>query len=67
MGRGLDCHRAPEKHLRPRSKVTDRAWVPSTEPGETPQQAQLRVGEYQKQKLLINDEAYMTSCSTCHR
>jgi menaquinone reductase, multiheme cytochrome c subunit len=67
MGWCLDCHREPEKHLRPLDKVTDLAWKPVPEPGETPEDAQLRVGLHQKQKLLINDEAFMTSCSTCHR
>lgn len=67
MGWCLDCHRAPEKHLRPVDKVTDLAWEPTPQPGETPEQAQLRVGLYQKSLLKINDEAYMTSCSTCHR
>jgi len=67
MGWCLDCHRAPEKHLRPLDKVTDLAWKPTPEPDETPEQAQLRIGLHQKQVLKINDEAYMTSCSTCHR
>jgi len=67
MGWCLDCHRAPEKHLRPLDKVTDLAWKPTPEPDETPEDAQLRIGEYQKTVLKINDQAYMTSCSTCHR
>ena len=28
MGWCLDCHRAPEKHLRPTSEVTNMSWVP---------------------------------------
>lgn len=67
MGWCLDCHRSPERYLRPVDKVMDLAWKPETEPGETPEKAQLRVGLYQKHKLMIQDEAYMTSCSTCHR
>ncbi len=67
MGWCLDCHRAPEKHLRPLDKVTDLAWEPTPEAGETLENARLRIGREQKKKLLINDEAYMTSCSTCHR
>ncbi len=67
MGWCLDCHREPEKHLRPLDKVTDLAWTPELEEGETPEQAQLRVGTFMKEKLQINDEAFMTSCSTCHR
>ena len=67
MGWCLDCHREPEKHLRPLDKVTDLAWAPQPEPGESPEDAQLRVGNYMKKMLDIHDEAYMTSCSTCHR
>ncbi len=67
MGWCLDCHREPEKHLRPVDKVTDLAWKPKQEPDETPEAAQLRVGLHQKELLMIHDEAYMTSCSTCHR
>lgn len=67
MGWCLDCHRQPEKHLRPLDKVTDLAWTPTPQPGETPEAAQLRVGLQQKSLLKINDEAFMTSCSTCHR
>ncbi len=67
MGWCLDCHREPEKHLRPVDKVTDLAWKPTPQPGETPEAAQHRVGLAQKKLLKIQDEAYMTSCSTCHR
>lgn len=67
MGWCLDCHREPEKHLRPLDKVTDLAWTPELEPDETPEDAQLRIGRFMKDQLNIHDEAYMTSCSTCHR
>ena len=67
MGWCLDCHRAPEKNLRPLDKVTDLAWQPEKQAGETLEDAQLRVGTFMKDKLQIHDEAYMTSCSTCHR
>ncbi len=63
----LDCHRTPQKHLRPLDKVTDLAWTPAQLSGETPAQAQLRIGLEQKKALQINDTAFMTSCSTCHR
>ena len=56
----LDCHRSPEEHLRPREEVTNMDWVP-------PQGDQLAIGQELKQKYNIPGEAYMTSCSTCHR
>ena len=56
----LSCHREPEKHLRPRSKVFEMGWDPLRELGKT--QAQLGAelkAEYGVQSL--------TNCSTCHR
>ena len=67
MGWCIECHRAPEKYLRPVEHVYDMAWEPEREPGETKAEAQLRVGLAQKAKMKIHDEAYMTACSTCHR
>jgi hypothetical protein len=29
----INCHREPEKHLRPKSEITNMTWTPST-PGE---------------------------------
>jgi hypothetical protein len=56
----LDCHRAPEKYLRPVEEVTNMAWLP---PGGD----QLAIGRELKQTYNIHDAVYMTSCSTCHR
>ena len=53
----LDCHRNPERYVRPREA---RCSASTTSP--PPDQAELGsrlVAEYQIQKL--------TSCSTCHR
>jgi hypothetical protein len=52
----LDCHRAPEKYVRPRERVFEMGWQP--------QEDQLTLGrklvnEYKIQKL--------TDCYTCHR
>ena len=52
----LDCHRQPEKYVRPREHVFDMAWKPDED--------QMVMGErlvkdYKIQKL--------TNCSTCHR
>jgi hypothetical protein len=61
MGWCLDCHRNPEPHLRPLDRITDMDWKPPT--GEA------RAAQIQriKKKVGIPDEAYMTSCSLCHR
>lgn len=56
----LDCHRNPEKHLRPKDQITNMNY--SLSPAE-----QLKVGMELKQQYGIRDAAYMTSCSTCHR
>lgn len=79
MGWCLECHRAPEKHLRPLDKITVMDWSPLDEPeviaaiekgdlneGDE-QAAQLWLGTKLKQKYEINNRAYMQSCSTCHR
>jgi len=63
----IDCHRNPEKHLRPRDQVTNMQYKPEAKEGESELAAQLRVGKEIKEKYKIHDEAYMTSCSTCHR
>jgi len=52
----LDCHRAPEKYVRPRDAVFRVDYQPPSDQAELG--ARL-VAEYQIQKL--------TSCSTCHR
>jgi hypothetical protein len=55
----LDCHRAPEKYLRPREEVFNMAY-------EAPAN-QLELGLDLKQKYKIGSVEHMTSCSTCHR
>ncbi|HEY2150414.1 MAG TPA: cytochrome c3 family protein [Vicinamibacterales bacterium] len=52
----LDCHRNPEKYVRPRSAVFS---VDYQAPEDQEALGQKLVAEYQIQKL--------TSCSTCHR
>ncbi|MGH8631608.1 MAG: cytochrome c3 family protein [Burkholderiales bacterium] len=56
MGWCLDCHREPEKHLRPLDKITDMAWQP-------PEDA-LVFGKRLREAHSINPS---TDCSTCHR
>jgi hypothetical protein len=52
----LDCHRAPEKYVRPRAEVFNVAW-------EAPQN-QLEEGRRLVTEYQIHAR---TSCSTCHR
>ena len=61
MGWCLDCHRAPEKNLRPLSEITNLGWKPPQ--GE----AGVALAKQLKQDFHIRDVQYMTSCSTCHR
>ena len=51
----LECHRAPERFVRPREQVFNMTWVPPSPNTLGPQLAQ----EYHLQSL--------TSCSVCHR
>jgi hypothetical protein len=55
----LDCHRAPEKYLRPREEVFNMAY-------EAPSN-QLEVGLRLKQEYHVASIEHMTSCSICHR
>ncbi len=52
----LDCHRAPEQHLRPREQVTVMDWIPDEDP--TVLGRKLRD---------IHDINPSTDCTTCHR
>ena len=55
----LECHREPEKFIRPKDKITDMAYKPEGD--------QVAMGLELKKKYGIHDAAYMTSCYTCHR
>ena len=52
----IDCHRQPEKYVRPRSGIFSVAYV---RPANQLELGARLVAQYQIQKL--------TSCSTCHR
>jgi len=58
MGFCLDCHRAPEMHLRPASKVTDLAWEAPTPAA----QREMGIGFVHDWKVKPPE-----SCSGCHR
>ena len=55
----LDCHRNPQKVLRPRSEITTMGYVP---PGD-----QEQIGAQLMQQYNTPDVRVLTSCSTCHR
>jgi hypothetical protein len=52
----LDCHRQPERHLRPVEFVTAMDWTPNEDP--------VALGSRLRQERGINPS---TDCSTCHR
>lgn len=52
----LDCHRAPEKYIRPRDQVFNMAWQP---PPDQIEQGKRLMEEYEVRNA--------TSCSNCHR
>jgi hypothetical protein len=55
----LDCHRNPEKHLRPREYVVDMKYQ---HPDNQKELGRKLVEEYG-----IRDSRYLTSCTVCHR
>ena len=54
----LDCHRAPQKYIRPRDKIYDLAWQPKTDP---------QAGEQLIAQYHVDTSGRLTNCSTCHR
>ena len=58
MGWCLECHRAPEDFLRPRSEVFNMAYVPPADQAE--------LGPQLVEAYHINTEK-LPQCSTCHR
>ena len=68
----LDCHRAPEKNLRPREEVFNMRYEPPT--GLHPLKLdgkefkdQLTLGAYLVNKYHVRSVFDITSCNTCHR
>jgi hypothetical protein len=55
----LDCHRHPERHVRPREEVFNMKWQPPPEQSE--------LGRDLVKKYKIRDPHHLTSCSVCHR
>jgi hypothetical protein len=52
----LDCHRSPDRNLRPLEEITNMTWQPEGDPAET---ARVLAEKY--------DVHTRTSCPTCHR
>jgi hypothetical protein len=68
----LNCHRNPEKHLRPREFVFNMTWTPAqggTDPetGQPYPTNQAQLGALLKEKHHVRDSLTLTSCSMCHR
>ena len=68
----LNCHRAPEKFLRPRDQVFNMQYQQPSE--DTPVKFegttytdQIELGNALKHKYNIRTVEDITSCSTCHR
>ena len=55
----LDCHRQPEKYIRPRSEVFNPNYVPPSN--------QLELGKKLVAEYKIQSVRNIQSCSTCHR
>jgi cytochrome c peroxidase len=55
----LDCHRNPERHVRPRSEVFTM--------GYEPKEDQEALGRRLVAEYKIQDARTLTSCNTCHR
>jgi hypothetical protein len=55
----LQCHREPERFVRPREEVYTMGWVPPKD--------QLELGRELVKQYGIRTSFELTSCSTCHR
>jgi hypothetical protein len=55
----LDCHRTPEKYLRPRKEIFTMGWQPPV-----PQQ---QLGAELAKEYDIDSRWKLTNCSICHR
>ena len=56
----LNCHREPEKHLRPKSEIFNMEYA-------LPPDEQLVMGTKLKKENNIHSAYYLTNCSVCHR
>jgi len=68
----LDCHRAPEKYLRPREQVFNMRYQPPSEGAPvvvagTAYTGQKQLGDALKREYKVRSVYDITSCNTCHR
>jgi hypothetical protein len=68
----LNCHRAPEKFLRPRDQVFNMAYQQPSSDNQIPFEGveytdQIALGNAIKHSYNIRTVEDITSCSTCHR
>ena len=64
----LDCHRQPERHLRPRDQVFSMGWQPSDVHDDSGEPYdQLTLGRKLAREYDVKDPTIITSCTTCHR
>jgi hypothetical protein len=61
----LECHRNPEKALRPLNEITNLGWQPTPVEGQSVKEAQIALGEKLKKEWHINPPD--TNCAGCHR
>ncbi len=54
----LDCHRAPERHVRPRESIYDMSWTPPVDQASTGPRLAREYGI---------DTRRLSDCSVCHR
>jgi hypothetical protein len=59
----LSCHRAPEKHIRPKDKVFDMEWRPEN---QKKPESQAEIGARLVKEYNIEPARNLSSCSTCH-
>ena len=59
----LECHRSPEKQLRPRDSVTAMGWDCMAATGKP----QSQLGSELAAQYHVQSKHFLTSCSTCHR
>jgi len=58
----LQCHRNPERVIRPKDKIFDMEWRPENKSSE-----EMKYGQDLVNKYHIQPPKVLTSCSTCHR
>jgi hypothetical protein len=59
----LECHRSPERHLRPRDQVTNMSWDAMAATGKS----QSDLGTALAAEYHVQSPQFMSSCTTCHR